>query len=144
MAGNMLQSPWDANLMLRTTGNLTQNESDGPLTVWGGIREGLAVQVWVPSANGSNDTILPKVYHSLDNSTYNLVAQYAKGATKVPSADGAAGLALIIPFPVVPGKQYIKVELIGTAASTTYNFGVVVAGIVPNPGMDYERANHWA
>ncbi len=131
--------PFDANLMFRTQGDLTQDESQGPLKVYGGIRKGLAVQVVVPSAFGANDTILPKVYISTDGSTYNLVAQYAKGATK----PGSDGLVMIVPFPVIPGANYVKLELDGTAASTTYNFGAVVAGVIPNPGFDYDRANHW-
>lgn len=138
MAGQISVHAFDANLMFRTTGSLTQDESKGPLTVWGGMEKGLAAQVIVPSANGANDTILPKVYHSADGSTYNLVAQYA-GAQTVPTG----GLVLIVPFPVLPGKNYIKLELDGTAASTTYDFGAVVAGIIPNPGHDYDRANHW-
>jgi hypothetical protein len=134
-----LLHPFDANLMLRTTGNLTQNESKGPATIWGGIREGMAVQVVVPTANGANDTLTFKVYTSLDNSTYNLVAGWAKGAAQKPSG----GMTAIIPFPVIPGKQYVKVEFIGTAASTTYNFGAVVAGIIPNPGYEWDRTHHW-
>lgn len=130
---------FDAELMFRTTGNLTQDESKGPLVVWGGIQEGLAVRVVVPTAFGANDTILPKVYLSKDGSTYNLVAQYAKG----PQKPYGTGLDLIVPFAVPPGKWYVKLELDGTAASTTYNFGTVVAGIVPNPGYAYERSSNF-
>jgi hypothetical protein len=125
-------------MMLRTTGSLTAAESVGPVTVWGGIKEGLAVQVVVPTANGANDTILPRVYVSADNSTYNLVSTYREGATK-PSG----GKVFIIPFPVKPGKQYVKLELIVTIASTTTNFGTVFAGIIPNPGMEFDRTHHW-
>ena len=131
---------YDANLMLRTTGTLTADESVGPVTVWGGIHKGLAVRVVVPSAFGANDTILPKVYTSADNSTYNLVAQYAEGAIK-PYGTGAV---MIVPFPVMPGKQYVKLELDVTVASTTATFGVVTAGIVENPGFDWERGSHFA
>ena len=130
---------FDANLMLRTTGNLTQDESCGPVVVWGGIHKGLAVRVVVPTANGVNDTILPKVYLSDDNSTYNLVAQSERGAQK-PSG----GLEIIVPFPVSPGKHYVKVELDGTAASTTFNFGAVQAGVILNPGFDWERSSNFA
>lgn len=134
-----LLHPFDVNLMFRTTAALTQAESVGPLKVWGGIREGLAVQIVVPTANGANDTLLPKVYTSTDNSTYNLVAQYGAGATK----PGTGGKVFIIPFPVNPGKQYIKLELTMTAASTTTNFGTVIAGIIPNPGFEFDRTHHW-
>lgn len=131
---------FDSLLMFRTTGSLTQDESCGPVTVWGGIQNGLAARVVVPSANGANDTLLPKIYSSDDNSTYNLVAQYVGGATKIPTG----GMEFIIPFIVKPGKQYIKLELDGTAASTTYNFGAVQAGVVSNPGFDWERSSNFA
>lgn len=130
---------FDANLMFRTTGNLTQDESCGPLTVYGGQRRGLAVRVVVPSANGANDTILPTVYRSTDGSTYYAIAKYVKGATK----PGSGSLDMIIPFFLPPGKNYVKVELDGTAASTTYNFGVVRAGIVENPGYDWSRVTNF-
>lgn len=128
---------FDANLMFRTTGSLTQSESLGPLTVYGGKIDGMAARVIVPTANGANDTILPKVYESADGSTYNLVAQHGKGAQKPTSA----GMELIIPFPVRIGKRYIKLELVVTAASTTTNFGTVIAGIVPNLGYEWDRSS---
>lgn len=131
---------YDANLMLRTTGALTASETVGPLTVWGGIHKGLAVRVVVPSSYGINDTVLPKVYTSADNSTYNLIAQYADGASKIPSG----GKVFIVPFQVTPGKQYIKLELVVTAASTTSTYGTVTAGIVENPGFDWERSSNFA
>lgn len=127
---------FDANLMFRTTATLTQDESLGPIVVYGGMRKGLAVRVVVPQGYGANDTILPKVYSSDDGSTYNLVAQYAKGAVK----PGSTGLELIVPFPVFPGKRYIKLELDVTVASTTPNFGTVMAGIIENPGHDWDRS----
>lgn len=131
---------YDANLMLRTTGSLTASESVGPLTVWGGIHKGLAVRAVVPSSFGINDTVLPKVYISDDNSTYNLVAQYADGASKIPTG----GKVFIVPFVMPPGKHYVKLELVVTAASTTSTYGVVTAGIVINPGFDWERSSNFA
>lgn len=127
---------FDANLMLRTTATLTQDESVGPVTVYGGLHKGLAARVVVPQGYGANDTILPKVYISSDGSTYNLVAQHAKGAQK----PGTTGLELIVPFAVPPGKWYVKVELDVTVASTTPNFGTVQVGIIENPGFDYDRS----
>jgi hypothetical protein len=126
----------DANLMFRTTGTLTQDESLGPIVVYGGMRHGLAVRTVVPQGYGANDTVWPKVYLSADGSTYNLVAQHAKGAQK----PGSTGLHLITPFAVPPGKWYVKLELDVTVASTTANFGVVTAGIVENPGYDWDRS----
>ena len=127
--------PLDASLMFRTTGSLTATESLGPLTVYGGEGD-LAVRVTVPKGYGANDTILPKVHLSSDNSTYNLIAQYAKGATK----PGSAGCDLMIPFGVPAGKWYVKLELVVTAASTTSDFGVAVAGIVANQPYDWTRS----
>lgn len=129
---------FDAELMFRTTGALTQDESLGPVVVYGGIVHGLAARVVVPTANGANDTIQGKIYRSTDGSTYHLIAQWAKGNGEKP---GSTGLEMIIPFPVLPGKQYVKLELDGTAASTTYNFGTVVAGVIENPGHDYDRSS---
>jgi hypothetical protein len=127
---------FDANLMLRTTGTLTQDESVGPVTLYGGDIKGLAARVVVPSAYGANDTVLPKVYASTDGSTYNLVAQHAAGAVK----PGSTGTKLIVPFQLPPGKWYVKVELDVTVASTTPNFGVTLVGIVQNPGFAEDRS----
>jgi hypothetical protein len=127
---------FDANMMFRTTATLTQDESLGPITVYGGQRHGLAVRVVIPSGYGANDTVWPKVYLSADNSTYNLAAQYARGAQK----PGSTGLELIVPFAVPPGKVYVKLELDVTVASTTANFGTVVAGIIENPGIVWDRS----
>jgi hypothetical protein len=140
MPGKINLHPFDANLMFRTTGDLTQDESKGPLTVYGGIKNGLAAQIIVPSSAsiGADDKLEANVYRSSDGSTYNLVSQYAEGIITKPSTDGAVW---IVPFPVLPGKNYVKLELKGTA--TTFNFGAVVAGIIPNPGFDYDRTHHW-
>jgi hypothetical protein len=126
--------------MFRTTGAFTTNESSSGIKVWGGIREGMAAQVVVPSGYGANDTITGNVYTSTDDSTYVLVSKWAKGTAQKP---GTTGFVMIIPFPVRPGKQYIKLELLATAASTTETFGTVVAGIIPNPGYEFDRTGHW-
>jgi hypothetical protein len=128
-------SAFDKLLMLRTTGTLTAAESVGPATIYGGRRKGYAARIIVPSGYGANDTIHPKVYTSTDGSTYNLVAQFAGGTNK----PGTAGLDLIVPFTPPPGKTYVKVELIVTVASTTPSFGVVLVGIVDNPGFGQDR-----
>ena len=126
---------FDALLMFRTTGALTTNESTGPVILYGGNNDGLAVRVVVPGANGVNDSVNAKVYRSTDGSTYNLVSQYANAGVKT-----YGGAELIVPFPLYPGKQYIKLELLPTVASTTVSFGTTVAGVVENPGMDWERS----
>lgn len=118
---------FDAELMFMTGGDITADVSKGPIEIWGNIRGGMAVRTVVANAFGLNDTMLQKVYRSTDNSTYNLVAQHAAGATKVQG-----GYEFVTPFPVLPGKQYIKVEFDITAASTTSLFEDVYCGIIPN------------
>jgi len=131
--------PFDDELMFATGADLTASVSQGPLTVYGQIEKGLAVRVVVEDAFGANDTMLPKVYLSADNSTYNLVAQSHLGATLV---DG--GYEFMVPFPVPAGKWYVKLELVLTAASTTSTFTDVYAGIVPNVGQPFDRTSNWA
>jgi hypothetical protein len=127
-------SVFDANLMLRTTGTLTADESVGPVTIYGGRRKGYAARIIVPSAYGANDTIQAKVYTSTDGSTYNLIAQ-SVGAVK----PGSTGVELIVPFTPPPGKTYVKVELDVTVASTTATFGTTMVGIIDNPGFAQDR-----
>lgn len=129
---------FDADLMFYTEKDVTTDESVGPLEVWGSIEKGLSVRVLVEDAYGANDTMLPMVHLSANNSTYNLVAQYHKGATKVKG-----GYEFLIPFICPPGKWYAKLELAVTVASTTPLFTDVVAGIVPNVGDVFSRTNHW-
>lgn len=126
---------FDDELMLRTTGSFTTTESVGPVIVYGGQRQGLAVRVVTPSSFGVNDTVKVNVYDSADNSTYNLIASHADTKQSVQPE-------LIVPFKVNPGKRYIKAEIIPTVASTTASWGVVKAGIVPNPGFDYDRSTN--
>lgn len=130
----------DSNLMFRTTGNLTQSESSGAITVHGTPIKGMSVQVEVPSANGANDTILPRLYASTDGSTYNVVSSWQGGATKIPTG----GKTFILPFSLPHGqKTYLKLELVVTAASTTTNFGAVKAGIVLGRGAEVDRSVSW-
>lgn len=130
---------FDANLMFRTTGDLTASETSNALVIYGTPIRGLAARVNVPQAFGANDTMLAKVYASTDGSSYNLVAQYAKGATKV-----YGGKDMIIPFALPASKWYVKLELTVTAASTTSNFGAVKAGIVEGVGYDFDRTTHFS
>lgn len=131
--------PFDANLMFYTEKDVTQSESAGAvLQVWGQVDKGLAARIICEDAFGANDTVLPKVYLSTDGSTYNLVAQARQGAVKPKG-----GYEWMIPFPCAPGKNYVKLELIVTAASTTMTLTDVVAGIVPNVGGVFDRTNHF-
>lgn len=128
---------FDSSLMFRTTGNLTQNESKGPVTVRTTGIQGLAVRVVVPAGTyGASDTILPRVWASDDNSTYSLAASYENGAQTV----GAGGKEMIVP--IVAEAKYLKLELLLTA--TTTNFGAVVAGLVQGVGYDWTRAVDWS
>lgn len=133
-------SAFDSTLMFRTTGDLSASESCGPVVVYGTPMRGMAVRVEVPKANGANDTVLPRLYASADNSTYNLIASYQEGAVKP-----YGGKTLILPFAVKSGeKVYLKLELVVTAASTTSDFGGVRAGIVMGGGAKIDRSTHWS
>ncbi len=127
---------FDANMMIRTTGTLTQSESGGPVKVYGGQRKGYAIRAIIPQGYGANDTVLLRAYLSADGSTYNLAASHAKGAQK----PGTAGLDLILPVPIPPGPWYIKSELVVTVASITPNFGTATVGVVENPGFGWDRS----
>lgn len=127
---------FDDDLMFLKNATVTQAISTGPVSVWGGIERGLAVRVVVGNSYGANDTMLPKVYVSADGTNYTLVSQHSSGGTKV-----YGGREFIVPFPVNPGRNYVKLELAVTA--TTKSYTGVYAGIVPNPGFDYDRNTHW-
>lgn len=129
--------PFDKELMFLENATITQAVSTGPLTVYGGIENGLAVRVVVADAVGAADTMLPKVYLSPDGTTYTLVAQHASGGATVKG-----GREFIVPFPVKPGKTYVKLEL--TVTATTKSYTGVYAGIVPNPGFEYDRKTNWS
>lgn len=132
-------SAFDANLMFRTTGTMTASESNGPITIHGTPIKGMAVRIEIPDAYGANDTILAKLYASADGSTYNVIAQNYDGAVKPKG-----GKSLFVPFALPKGKKtYLKLELVATVASTTANFGTVVAGIVLGGGANIDRGVDW-
>lgn len=131
--------PFDDELMWKTGGDLTADVSLDALEVWGQISKGVAARVVLSDAHGANDTVLPKIHRSTDGTNYNLIAQAKEGATKVKG-----GYEFIIPFPVPAGKNYYKLELDLTAASTTSLFEDVVAGIIPNVGDKFDRTSNWA
>ena len=97
------------------------------------------MRVNVPASSdiGTEDTLMAKVYSSYDGSTYNVIAQWKKGATAV----GKNGYEMIIPF-AINSKVYVKVELLMTA--TTTNFGTVQVGIVQNVGYEWDRLTHFS
>lgn len=129
----------DSNLMFRTTGALTQSESKGPITVYGTPLKGMTVEVTVPDAYGANDTVLPRLYASTDGSTYNLIASFKDGATKTKG-----GKIFHLPFALPAGqKNYLKLELLVTVASTTISFGTATAGIVLGGGANPDRTVSW-
>ena len=133
-----MSHPFDALLMFLTGSDVTASVSLGPVTVWGLQTKGSSVRVVVEDAFGANDTMLVNVYTSEDNSTYNLVAKNVDGAVKV---DG--GYEFLVPFALKAGKNYVKVELVVTAASTTSLFEDVYAGIIGNVGTEFDRSAHW-
>lgn len=115
---------FDANQMFRTTGNLTQAESNGPVTVRSTPVGGLAARLVIPTAFHDDDTIQAKYYHSTDGSTYYLFAQ-SRSRSGWKSAPGDLITPIVTPY------KYIKEEL--TVTSTTaanVNFGAVKSGVV--------------
>lgn len=133
---------FDANLMFRTTATLTQDETCGPLQVWGGKGDQLAARVIIPAAYGTNDTVLPEVWGSTSSGgTFSLIAKYGKGAQK----PGTGSLEMVVPFALpYNGCNWIKLVLDVTVASTTPNFGTAIAGIIRNPGRDWSRSTSFA
>ena len=134
-----MSHPFDAELMFKTGADVTASESAVTLTVWGQVEKGAAVRVVVEDAFGANDTMLPVVHVSQDGTNFYQSIEAVEGATKVKG-----GYEFLIPFPVAAGKNYVKLELRVTAASTTSQFDDVYAGIIPNIGPGFDRQSHWA
>jgi len=130
---------FDNDLMFRTTGNLTQTETSGALTIRSTPVSGMAVRVSVPSSAGTTNTLLPKVISSNDDSTYYEISRY-KGGAQTIAASGSA--ELIVPF-ATPYK-YVKLVLESAGSTGTPNWGAVKAGIVSGVGFDWDRAVDWS
>lgn len=114
---------FDANLMIRTTGNLTQAES-GYAIINGTPITGLAARVCVPTAFHDDDQLLVYVDVSADNSTYTRIAQ-----SLVNSSLKATPKDIYVIFRT--DKKYARIGY--TVTSTTaanVNFGAVKAGFV--------------
>lgn len=125
---------FDANLMLRTTGNLTVSESSSGVTIRGTPVKGMAVKVSVPTAFADLDQIQVKVYDSADNSTYNLLSQ-----SLVKTGMNTNPRDIVVPF--FTPRKYVKAELVVTSTTAAnINFGAVVAGVVLNAGGEWTRA----
>lgn len=125
---------FDANLMLRTTGNLTVSESSSGVTIRGTPVKGMAVKASVPTAFADLDQIQVKVYDSADNSTYNLLAQ-----SLVKTGMNTSPRDITVPF--FTARKYVKAELVVTSTTAAnINFGAVVVGVVLNAGGDWTRA----
>ena len=124
---------FDANLMFRTTANLTVSESSSGIKIRKTSIRGMAVRVVVPTAFADGDTIMGKVYESDDNSSFNLISQSA-----VKSGYNTAPGDFFVPF--VSKKKYVKLELVVTSTTAAnINFGAVKAGLVFNVGFDWSR-----
>jgi len=122
---------FDANLMTRTTGDLTQSESSSGVEIRGTPIHGMAAYFVLPSTVGTTTDVLPRVWVSDDDSTYVLAASYPGGAQSWASG----GKEFVVAF--VSDKKYVKTELV---INGTANFGAAKAGIVLNVGYDWTRA----
>lgn len=132
---------FDDNLMFRTTGDLTQDESCGPITIYGTPIRGMSVRIEVPEAYGLNDTVGAKLHASQDGTNYNLIAQYAGSGSALAAYGGGT---MTVPFSLPKGKKtYLKLELDVAAKSTTSDFGAVVAGLVLGRGAEVDRSVGW-
>jgi len=129
---------FDANLLFRSSGNLTQTETSSGIKVRGLGIEGLAVRVSIPTNTGTTNALLAKIQASDDNSTFFDIASYPSGA--VSWASGAKEWII----PVVTDKKYVRLVLEASGSTGTPNWGVVVAGLVPQVGWDYTRAVDFA
>ena len=125
---------FDANLMFRTTGNLTNSASSAALKIYGTPVRGMAVYVAVPSTTGTTNDLMFNVWVSDDDSTYKVAAKYYGGAQSWASG----GKEFVIPF--ATDKKYAKLEWVVSGSTGTPNFGVVKAGIVEGVGYDWKRA----
>jgi hypothetical protein len=82
--------------------------------------------------------LLVAVQLSTDNTNFYTVAQNVGGARSALASDGEVW---VVPFVVPAGRYYARVAF--TVTGSTPNFGAVVAGIIPNPGAEYDRKEHW-
>lgn len=122
---------FDDQLMYRSSGdgNLSSNESAGPVTHRDTGVRGMGVRITVPSSTEASAEIAAKVYVSDDNSTYTVAAQL-EGGYQAPGTGGAEYY-----IPLSTKKKYSKVELL--VSGTTTNFGAVRAGLVAEQrGLD--------
>jgi hypothetical protein len=134
---------FDNLLMFRSTGVVTNSQSNGPLTIRGTGYIGMAARVTAP-ITGTQTVVtgflLPRYWVSETNGagTYHIAFTHpggAAGCAYIPSV----GLDLIIP--IVTNYKYIVEELIVIA--TTPSFGVVQSGLVTAVGFDWDRAVHF-
>jgi hypothetical protein len=124
---------FDANLMTRTTGNLTTTESSSGVILRGTGVKGMSLRVAVPTAYNDNDTLTCQVWDSDDDSTYALLAQRAY--TGLKSAPGSVYVA------VVTEKKYAKSMFIpSTTTAANANFGAVKSGFVEGVAYNWSRA----
>jgi hypothetical protein len=122
---------FDANLMTKTSGDLTGSDS-GDAEIRGTGLRGMTARVVVPEAYNNNDTLQVKVHVSDDDTTYTLLAQSA--VTK----DLAAGGEILVPF--VTDKKYGRIELVTTSTTAAnIDFGAVKAGFVSGAFTAWDR-----
>lgn len=128
---------FDANLMFHTTANVTNSQSNGPLTVNSTPMHGLAGRVVVPTGYAAGDTIQAKYYGSTDGSNYYLLSQsrVLSGFTSTTPGEFYT--------PIVGNYKYIKEELVVTSTTAAnINFGVVKSGLVQNVKAKWTRGTN--
>jgi hypothetical protein len=125
---------YDALLMLRTAAAgamVADFVAAAPITLTGHNNK-CALRVTIPTAAFAVDTMICQVERSVDAGvTWTVIAQTADDVV------GVAGKEVILPFDTIQGPALYRCTLNGTSAGM--NFGVVQAGIVIDPGGDWQR-----
>lgn len=125
---------FDAQLMSRTTGNLTTTESGAFKEIRGTGIHGMSARVVVPTAYHDNDTLYVQVITSADGTNSDEIIQSDTLKTfKTNPRD------VYVPF--VTTRKYAKILLRpGSTTAANINFGAVKAGFVAGSGFDWTRA----
>lgn len=127
---------FDTYLMFKSSGNVTNSQSNGPLTVNSTPLKGLAARLVVPTAFADGDTIQARYYGSTDGTNYYLLSQ-----SRVLSGFNTAPREVYTP--VSGDYKYIKEELIVTSTTAAnINFGAVQSGLVENVGRAWTRLSN--
>jgi hypothetical protein len=129
---------FDAELMFRTTGNLTTSESSSGLKIHGTPIRGMAAYFVLPSSTGTTNNVTVKVWASEDDSTYRILATYP-GAPRSWASGALTEKDGTFVVPIVTTMKYVKSEIVIAGSTGVPNFGVAKAGVIVGVGWDWKR-----